>query len=67
MKATLTFNLPDDEFSFINATKADTYCFVIDEIKSYLRNTLKYSELTDVEYKAIQKVQSDILQLINER
>lgn len=67
MKATLTYNLPDDEFSFINATKADKYCFVIDEIKSYLRNTLKYSELTDIEYKAIQKVQFDILELISDK
>lgn len=60
MKATLTFNLPEDQDDFNNAVKGIDYKIALQEIAEYLRRELKYNQsLTDIEYKTIEKVREE--------
>lgn len=60
MKATLTFNLPEDQDDFNNAVKGIDYKIALQEIGEYLRRELKYNQsLTDIEYKTIEKIREE--------
>ena len=60
MKATLTFNLPEEQDDFNNAVKGLDYKIALLEIDDYLRRELKYNQnLTDIEYKTIEKVREE--------
>lgn len=55
MKATLTFNLPDDKEEFYDATKAAQYRRALQDLDGYLRDIIKYPsrEYTDAEYSLV--------------
>lgn len=60
MKATLTFNLPEDQDDFNNAVKGIDYKIALQEIAEYLRRELKYNQnLSDIEYQTIEKVREE--------
>jgi len=44
MQATLTFNIPEDEFEFEIARKGGNYIAALSEYREYLRSLHKYSE-----------------------
>lgn len=43
MKATLTFNLPEENDEFYAAINVDRYRSVLNEIGNHLRNKIKYA------------------------
>jgi len=47
MKATLEFNLPDDDYEFRHATKGAQYYGAIDDLNDEIRNKLKWSDDED--------------------
>ena len=60
MKATLTFNLPEEQSEFNDAVKGTDYLYALNKICEYLRSELKYNQnLTDIEWKVIEKVREE--------
>jgi hypothetical protein len=56
MKATLTFNLTDDQHSFDCAINGKKYYDILDEVRQHLRSLEKYQDLTEEQYEIIVKV-----------
>lgn len=65
-KATLTYNLPEEEYEFELACKALHLQVVIDEFDNYLRGRLKYETLTDEQDKTLEEVRSKFWELKND-
>jgi hypothetical protein len=60
MKATLTFNLPEEQSEFNDAVKGTDYLYALNKIREYLRSELKYNEnLTETERKTLEKVREE--------
>lgn len=65
MKATLEFNLPEDDAEFYCATKGTNMLNALWEIQVELRKLYKYEELNEDEWKMVEKIRDsfhDILQ-----
>lgn len=60
MKATLEFTLPEDSDAHKHAVNGSKYYYVIDEVKQFIRQTLKHVELSDKEYKRLESIQDKI-------
>lgn len=58
MKATLSFNLPDDEAAFRLANKASDYAAALWDIAQWLRHQLKYNDTayTEDQQKTLESV-----------
>ena len=56
MKATLEFNLPDEEAEFYCATKGSAMLNVLWEMQQELRTLLKHEELSDEEWKIVERI-----------
>lgn len=46
MKITVVYNLPEEKDDFEIAHNASKYLSIIDELKTYIRNKLKYEEMS---------------------
>jgi hypothetical protein len=64
MKATIEFNLPEDQTEFEIATNANKYYSALFKFQQYLRNKLKHQELTTEQEAVVEKIQSDFLQML---
>ena len=56
MKATLTFDLRDDQHAFDCAINGMKYFDMIDEIRQHLRSLEKYQDLTEDQYELVGKM-----------
>lgn len=65
--AQLTFNLPEENDEFNTCVAAMQFRMVIEDMRESLRNTLKYGELDDKAHEAVQKVQTEFLDNLNDR
>lgn len=68
MKATLEFNLPDDEIEFELATKSGKMHHTLWEIDQWLRGKIKYApdDISDDTYKAYEECREQLHQFANE-
>ena len=66
MKATLKYNLPEDEFEFNNAVKSMKMYFALTEIKDELREILKYEELKKNQYEIIDKFKDKFHEILTD-
>ena len=66
MKATLKYNLPEDEFEFNCAVKSTKMYFALTEIKDELRAILKHGELRDDQYKFIDKMNERLHEILSD-
>ena len=67
MKATLKFNLPEDEVEYKNAVKSSNMYTALWEIDQWLRSQLKYNDsLTQEEYDTYQKTREEFYRIINQ-
>ena len=66
MKATLKFNLPDDEFEFNCAVKSTKMFFALNEIMEDIRAILKYGELKENEYEIIDKMKERFHEILSD-
>lgn len=64
MKATLTFNLYEEQEEFEHACKGSYYNTALEEIRQFVRQKLKYSELSELEIKIYEEVQEAIYNAI---
>ena len=66
MKATLEFNLPEDQAEHYCAIKGADMLNVLWELKAELRSMLKYGELPEQQYKIVEQIQGYLIQCLNE-
>ena len=66
MKVIIEFNLPEDEYEYRNSVKANEMYNALWDIKKELRNALKYGELNESEYKAVESMQNRFFDILNE-
>jgi hypothetical protein len=64
MRAILEFNLPEDNEEFLNACSGWKYHSIIFDIVEYFRVKLKHGDLKDGEVGVVEKIQSDILEIV---
>jgi hypothetical protein len=67
MKATLEFNLPDDQEDFNDAVNGQRWRLMVWDFDQYLRSELKYNDkLSSEQYKVYEQVRDTLWQKINE-
>jgi hypothetical protein len=66
MKATLEFNLPDDQAEHYCAIKGQDMLNVLWELKAELRAMLKYGELPDQQYEIVEKIQDFLMSSLDD-
>ena len=66
MKATLEFNLPEDQAEHYCAIKGADMLNVLWELKAELRAMLKYGELPDTQYDIVEKIQDFLISSLND-
>jgi len=62
MKATIEFNLPEDENEFEYATKGSEMFLILWNVKQEYRKLMKYHDLTETEYKLIEDLNNKLLE-----
>jgi hypothetical protein len=66
MKATLTFNLPEEEHEYFNAVQGAKMRSILWDLDQWLRSKLKYEELSDGQYDAFKETRDHIRRLLIE-
>jgi hypothetical protein len=67
MKATLEFNLPDDQVDFNDAVNGQRWRLMVWNFDQYLRSELKYNDkLSEEQYKVYEQVRDTLWQKMNE-
>jgi hypothetical protein len=66
MKATLSFELPEEREEFEAATKGSAYKATLTDLDNYLRSRLKYEDLPEDVHDAIQKTRDKLTSLCEE-
>lgn len=66
MKAILEFNLPDEQAEHYCAIKGADMLNVLWELKAELRSMLKYGELPEQQYEIVEKIQSFLIDSLND-
>lgn len=64
-KATLKFNLPEENAEHKLAVNAGNYYAVLWDIDQYLRSKLKHGDLTGEQYEVLEKTREELRDLMN--
>lgn len=65
MKATIEFNLPEDDAEFYCATKGTDMLNALFEIEIELRKLYKYEELNEDEWNMVEKIRSSFYEILD--
>lgn len=66
MKATIEFNLPEENQEFSDVTNGVKYKLIIQDIMNNLRSKLKYEELKEEEYDLCEKLREEFFEIIDD-
>ena len=66
MKATIEYNLPEDEFEFNCAVKSTKMYFALTEIKEELRAIWKYEELKENQFEMVERIREKFFEILLE-
>jgi hypothetical protein len=66
MKATLEFNLPEDQIEFDFATQGGNMHAALWEISQELRKLWKYEELSDQEWKMVERIRDKFYEILDD-
>ena len=66
MKATLKYNLPDDQFEFDSAVKSMKMWHSLTEIKDELRSIWKYEELKENQFEMVERIREKFFEILQE-
>ena len=66
MKATLKYNLPDEQFEFESAVKSMKMFFALTEIKDELRAIWKYEELKENQFEMVERIREKFFEILQE-
>lgn len=67
MKATLEFNLPEDDEALTDARQGSQWKFAVDDLFNYLRSETKHAEHTAEEYDMLYAVRDKLVAILEER
>ena len=65
MKATLEFNLPEDDAEFYCATKGTDMLNALFEIEIELRRLWKYEDLNEEQFKMVERIRDSFHDIID--
>jgi hypothetical protein len=66
MKATLEFNLPDDQNEFDLAVQSGNMYAALWDISQELRTLWKYEELSEEEWKMVDKIRNKFFEILDD-
>ena len=66
MKATLTFNLPEENHEYFNALQGAQLKSILWDVDQWLRAKMKYEELSDGQYDAFKETRDYLRSLLIE-
>jgi hypothetical protein len=66
MKATLEFNLPEDQIEFDFATQGSNMYSALWDISQELRKLSKYEELSDQEWKMVERIRDKFYEILDD-
>jgi hypothetical protein len=66
MKATIEYNLPDDQFEFDNAVKSMKMWHALTEIKDELRSIWKYEDLKENQFEMVERIREKFFEILQE-
>jgi hypothetical protein len=65
MKATIEYNLPEEQYEWDNAIKADAMYSALYDISQELRTLWKYEELSEEEWKMVERIRDKFYDILN--
>lgn len=65
MKATIEFNLPEEDAEFYCATKGTDMLNALFEIEIELRKLYKYEELNEDEWNMVEKIRASFYEILD--
>lgn len=66
MKATIEFNLPEEEREHMRMLKALDLVLAINKMDNYLRSKVKYEELNEEAHNAFASAREELYSILNE-
>ena len=66
MKATLEFNMPEDQVEFDFAVQGSKMYSALWDISQELRTLWKYEELSDEEWKMVERIRNKFHEILDE-
>ena len=66
MKATLKYNLPEDEFEFNCAVKSTKMYFALNEIMEDLRAIWKYEDLKENQFEMVERIREKFFEILTD-
>ena len=66
MKAILEFNLPEDQIEFDFATQGSNMHSALWDISQELRTLWKYEELSDQEWKMVERIRDKFFEILDD-
>jgi hypothetical protein len=66
MKAKLTFNLPEDQAEFDFAVQGSNMYSALWDISQELRTLWKYEELSDQEWKMVERIRDKFYEILDD-
>ena len=66
MKATIEYNLPEEQFEFDCATKSLKMWSALDEINQELRLIWKYEDLKENQFEMVERIREKIFEILND-
>lgn len=67
MKATLEFNLPEDDGALTDARQGSDWKWAVAEFLNYLRSQIKHEDHTAEEYATFERVRARMSEILEER
>ncbi len=67
MKATLEFNLPEDDEALTDARKGSDWRWAVADLFNYLRSEIKHADHTAEEYNMLEAVRDKLSTILEER
>jgi hypothetical protein len=66
MKATIEFNLPEDQHEYDLAVSSSKMYCALYEIQQEIRRVWKYAELTEGQFEIVEQIYDKVNEIINE-
>lgn len=67
MKATLEFNLPEDDDALTDARQGSDWKWAVDDLFNYLKSETKHADHSAEEYAILDKVREKLAEILDER
>ena len=66
MKATIEFNLPEDQSEYDLCNKAQEMSHALNDVRNYLRQKVKYEPMSDIEWKVCDEIYQEFYRLLEQ-